>query len=357
LLLRAVFLPGLPAPPLGEIRHLTSSAKRNLLLTMPKLGVLFSASALLGAFALSVFAQTPAPQTPQPSATSAVSDQQSSLKLIEAEMHVPVPPTVQMNLDFAKPAGLDVMEVYFAIPGKHPLVLLTHGTPDKQVDLDRVTPWAQLKQALWFAQRGYVVFIVVRSGYGNSSGKKDIEFGPCLEGHGGFQDIANAGVDDLRYVLDFARKRPEVDLSTIVSVGVSTGGFLQTALVADPPRGLKAAISFAGGTGHDGNEHNCNLPLADDAFSAFGKGAHKHGDLPMLWVFSNNDHWYPPYMAQDFAAAYAKGGGASQLVMLPNYGTEGHDLFGYVPAWSDTVDDFLKAHNLLPLGDTLLPLP
>lgn len=324
---------------------------------MPKFRVLLSASALLAALPLCVSAQAPTSQAAPPSAAPVVPDPQSTLKLIETEMNVPVPPTIQTGLDFARPAGLDVLEVYFATPGKHPLVLLTHGTPENQVDQARLTPWALMDQALWFARRGYVVFIVVRSGYGKSSGRMDILSGPCLYDQGGFQDIANAGVEDLGFVLDFARKRPEVDLSTIVSVGVSSGGFLQTALVADPPRGLKAAISFAGGVGHDGHDHNCNRPLADDAFRAFGKGAHKHGDLPMLWVFANNDHWYPPYMAQEFAAAYTKGGGAGQLVMLPGDGTDGHDLFGHVSAWSDTVDGFLKAHNLLPLGDRLLPLP
>jgi len=94
-----------------------------------------------------------------------------------------------------------------------------------------------------------------------------------------------------------------------------------------------------------------------DAFRIFGKSAHKHGDLPMLWIYSENDHWFPPAMAQQFEAAYTKSGATNQFVMAPPDGTDGHHLYMHVAAWSDTVDAFLKAHNLLPLGDQVLPAP
>ena len=77
----------------------------------------------------------------------------------------------------------------------------------------------------------------------------------------------------------------------------------------------------------------------------------------MLWIYSENDHWFPPAMAQQFDAAYKKGGGMDQFVMAPPDGDDGHRLYWHVSAWSDTVNAFLKAQNLLPLGDTLLPAP
>jgi hypothetical protein len=93
------------------------------------------------------------------------------------------------------------------------------------------------------------------------------------------------------------------------------------------------------------------------AFQNFGKDAHKHGDLPMLWIYSQNDHWFTPAMAQQFDAAFKKGGGADQLVMAPPDGEDGHHLYTHVAAWTDTVTAFLKAQNLLPLGDEVLPAP
>jgi dienelactone hydrolase len=256
----------------------------------------------------------------------------------------------------AFPHGLDTLEVYIDPPGRHPLVILTHGTSNEPDVRAHVTPWGQFSQAEWFARRGYVAIVVVRRGYGRSGGQQDSANGGCGL-RGSFAETGEASADDLRAVMAFAQSLPEVDGSTMLSAGVSTGGFAQVALSADPPKGLKAAISFAGGRGGDGHEHNCDLGGVIEAFREFGKGAHKHGDLPMLWIYSENDHWFTPAMAQRFDAAYRAGGGANQFVMAPPYGEEGHQLYSHVAAWSDTVNTFLKAQNLLPLGDTVLPAP
>jgi len=300
---------------------------------------------VLGAFSLAATGQVPATA----SNAAEVNPPQQGLRLVQKEMFVPAPGVF--------PNGLDVLEVYLTLPGKHPLVLLTHGTSADPQERMHVTPWAQLPQALWFARRGYVAIVVVRAGYGKSGGKQDSASGGCVAGRGSFEEAGEASTMDLRSVMKFAQELPEVDVNTILSVGVSTGGFAQVALSADPPPGLKAAISFAGGRGGDGHENNCNLPGAIDAFRSFGKSAHKHGDLPMLWIYSENDHWFPPAMAQQFLAAYTKNGATNQFVMAQPDGADGHHLYGHVSAWSDTVQAFLKAHNLLPLGDQALPAP
>jgi len=280
---------------------------------------------------------------------SAQETAQKPARWLEKEMWVPVPQSF--------PNGLDVLEVYVDRPGRHPLVVLTHGTAATPEERALVTPWAQSSQAQWFARRGYVAFVVVRKGYGRSGGRQDSANGGCRSRGGSFEQTGEASVEDLRAVMEFAKKLPEVDGETILSAGVSTGGFAQVALSADPPKELKAAISFAGGRGGDGHEHNCDLSGVVDAFRAFGKAAHKRGDLPMLWIYSENDHWFPPEMARQFDAAYKKGGGLNQFVMAPPDGEDGHHLYMHVAAWSDTVTAFLKTQNLLPLGDTVLPGP
>lgn len=280
---------------------------------------------------------------------SAQEPAQLPVRFVQKEMWMPAPQ--------AFPNGLDALEVYVDRPGRHPLVVLTHGTSDKPEVRARVTPWAQLAQAQWFARRGYVAIVVVRRGYGRSGGRQDSTNGGCNTLHGSFKQTGEASADDLRAVMTFAQGLPEVDSETILSVGVSTGGFAQVALSASPPKGLKAAISFAGGRGGDGHEHNCDLGGLIDAFRDFGKSAHKHGDLPMLWIYSQNDHWFTPAMAQQFDAAYKKGGGVDQFVMAPPDGEDGHHLYAHVAAWSDTVTAFLNTRNLMPLGDTVLPAP
>ena len=125
---------------------------------MQKLQVLFSSSVvpgafvILGAFSLAAAGQAPAIAS---NATQA-SPPQQVLRLVQREMFVPVPGVF--------PNGLDVLEVYFTLPGKHPLAVLTHGTAADPQERMRVTPWAQFPQALWFARRGYVAIVVVRAG-------------------------------------------------------------------------------------------------------------------------------------------------------------------------------------------------
>lgn len=319
---------------------------------MPHRGLYSTAYSLALMLATAVFAQTPSLV-----AQDATSPLKPEPSLVEKEVSVPMPPSSQLWPQIAPSHGMDVLEVYYKSTGKLPLALLTHGTPEYEHDRTRITPWAYLEQARWFARRGYFVFVVVRSGYGRTGGIQDVNNRGCGVGNGHFQDIGSAAAMDLELVVEFARKLSQVDSTRIVSAGVSTGGYAQLALVADRPRGLKAAINFGGGVGHDGNEHNCDLPVATASFKGFGKGARKHGDVPTLWIFAQNDHWYPPRMAKGFEEAYRDGGGASQLVLAPPYGSDGHDLFSDVSVWSDSVQAFLKLHGLLPLGDTVLPLP
>ena len=302
---------------------------------------------MLGAV-LSVEAQKPSPsqqqskpesENPDYSAgTGQTEPQPTHVRYVEKEMWAPAPQSFSN--------GLDVLEVYADRPGRHPLVVLTHGTSDKEEDREHVTPWAQQGQALWFARRGYVAFVVVRKGYGRSGGLRDGTHGGSGPRAGSFEEAGEASADDLKAVIRLAQKLPEVDGGTVVSAGVSTGGFAQAALVADPPKELKAAISFAGGRGGDGHEHNPDVDGVIAAFGAFGKGARKHGQVPMLWIYSENDHWFPPAMARNFEAAYEKGGGVEQFVLAPPDGEDGHHLYRSPSKWGATVEGFPREHNL-----------
>jgi hypothetical protein len=147
--------------------------------------------------------------------------------------------------------------------------------------------------------------------------------------------------------------QPEVDASQVVSVGVSTGGFAQVALAANPPPGLKAAISFAGGRGGDGKGDNCNLSGLISAFHDFGK----HNKVPMLWLYAENDKWFPPKMSVEFEKAFHAAGGQDEFVMVPPDGEDGHGYYRHVSAWSDRVEAFLKGKDLLPLSEVLPPPP
>jgi dienelactone hydrolase len=251
----------------------------------------------------------------------------------------------------AGPSGLDALLVYANLPGTHPLVVLTHGSARKTEDYARVSSWQQLPQALWFARRGWVALVVVRRGYGLSGGVPD-------SNHGGhcpqtdYQSVGEYAADDLRVAIDYARGLPQVDASHILVAGVSSGGFATVALTASPPRGLVAAISFAGGRGSKADHDVCNPDDLVHAFRSFGKKSR----TPMLWIYSQNDKFFWPELAQKFDAAFRSQGGQDQFVLAPPDGDDGHHLFAHVSAWSATVDDFLKVQNLTPLAQ-LLPDP
>jgi dienelactone hydrolase len=245
------------------------------------------------------------------------------------------------------PFGIDVLQVEVERPGRHPLAILTHGTSNEPIERSTVTPWLFLPQAIWFARRGYVVLVVVRKGYGRSSGEQDGKHGGCQTRTGGsFAEAGEASADDLRAAAKYGAALPEVDPATIVSAGVSTGGFAQVALTANPPAGLKAAISFAGGRGGDGKGDNCDLEGIVSAYRKFGKKSR----LPMLWIYSENDRWFPPEVARRFDAAFREGGGDDQLVMVPPYREDGHRFYYDVSGWSPIVEDFLRGKGL-PLTD------
>jgi len=251
------------------------------------------------------------------------------------------------------PFGIDVLKVEVDRPGKHPLALLTHGTSNDPIERAQMTPASFMPQAIWFARRGYVVLVVVRKGYGRSSGEQDGRYGGCQKSFGGsFTYSGEQSAVDLRAAVKYAETLPEVDTGTVVSAGVSTGGFAQVALTVKPPPGLKAAINFAGGRGGEGNLHNCNESGIVSAFHDFGKKSR----VPMLWIYAENDHWFPPELARKFDAAFREGGGIDQFVMVPPYAEDGHHYFADVNGWSPVVDGFLKEKGLLPLPE-LLPEP
>ncbi len=284
-------------------------------------------------------------QTPTVSQAPAAAEPPAPMRWSEREFMMPVR---------GAPQGIDVLQVEVERPGKHPLAILTHGTAAERMDRATVTPWLFLPQAIWFARRGYVVLVVVRKGYGRSSGDQDGKFGGCqTNGRGSFIEAGEDSAEDLRAAAKYAEKLPEVDAETIVSAGVSTGGFAQVALSADPPPGLKAAISFAGGRGGDGKEHNCDLGGIVSAFQHFGKKSR----VPMLWIYSENDHWFPPAMAHKFDEAFRAGGGVDQFVMVPPYREDGHGYYYDIGGWSTLVEEFLRGHNLLTQTDLLFAPP
>jgi dienelactone hydrolase len=259
---------------------------------------------------------------------------------------------LRIAMPAAGPRGLEALLVRADEPGRHPLVLINHGSPRDPSERPEMTPLAFLPQAIEFARRGWAAAIVMRRGFGDSGGGFAEGSGPCQDPN--YLHSASEAAADLNAAIGFLAKRSDIDAARILSVGVSAGGFATVALTAEPPAGLVAGVSFAGGRGSDKPDSVCRDDKLIAAFGAFGKRSR----LPMLWVYAENDHFFGPALAQKFREAFTGAGGKVAFVKAAPFGDDGHHLFSTAgtPQWAPMVDDFLKAQNLV-LRSSPLPPP
>jgi dienelactone hydrolase len=249
--------------------------------------------------------------------------------------------------------GLETLLVWPNDSAPHPLALISHGSPRDPNMRIKMSAISYLPIAMEFARRGFAVAVVMRRGYASSGGGWVEGTGSCAAPD--YQHAAMAASKDLHTAIAYLNTLPQFDTKKILAVGISAGGFSTVALTADhPPVGLVAAISFAGGRGSKSNDNVCKADSLVDTFGELGKTSR----TPMLWVYSENDHFFNPALAGRMHAAFIKNGGEAKLMMVAPYGTEGHFLFSTagIPRWTPLVDDFLQSQNLV-LVDKLLPLP
>jgi dienelactone hydrolase len=250
--------------------------------------------------------------------------------------------------------GLEALLVRPDGPGKFPLVLLSHGTPRDPKTRKTRTPWAMYPQALEFARRGWAAVVVMRRGYGESGGQYAERSGLCSNPE--YVESSKIATQDLKAAIVALARRPDIDATRILAVGVSAGGLATVALTADAPPGLVAAISFAGGRGSPRDFTVCHEERLIAAFRTFGKTSR----VPMLWVYSENDHFFPPDLAQKLHDAFTTAGGNAEFIKAAPFGKDGHRLFSLagIQIWTGFVDAFLARHKLLLRAEPLpLPVP
>jgi dienelactone hydrolase len=131
----------------------------------------------------------------------------------------------------------------------------------------------------------------------------------------------------------------------MIVIGQSAGGIGTVALAAAPPRGLRGVINFAGGRGSRGPNDVCSEERLVHAYAALGRTAR----VPSLWIYTENDTYFGPTLAQRMFSAYSSQGGTGELRLLPAFADDGHSLFARragVPRWRPLLDDFLRDHGL-----------
>ncbi|WP_043645683.1 CocE/NonD family hydrolase [Fundidesulfovibrio putealis] len=238
-----------------------------------------------------------------------------------------------------------LLEAVVVRPGdasRHPLVVISHGTPRDPKDRPGMNAISRLREAEEFARRGFVVLVFMRRGYGSSAGGFVEGVGP-----GDDPDYAASGrkaAEDIREAIRFMKTMPYVDPDTIICVGQSAGGLATLALASDPPQGVVAVINFAGGKGSKAPDVVIKPSNLVSAFAQYGRTAR----VPALFVYSENDRFFGPGLARELYAAYTSAGGKAQFVMAPAFGEDGHTLFSRlgIPQWTPYVDAFLATCGL-----------
>jgi len=222
--------------------------------------------------------------------------------------------------------------------GPFPLVVINHGTPVSIADARKQKPGFSAASA-WFAGQGYIVVVAQRPGFGESDGPYLEPSGPCSNRDYVSDGRRTAAVESA--IVRAASQLPGVDPTKIIVVGQSAGGFGAIALGDAPPPGVVGIISFAGGRGGDDHEHICSgADRLAKAAGTFGQA----NQVPQLWLYAANDHFFPPAVAHMLFDAYQAGSKPSvRFVDLPPFDGDGHRTLSQAdPAvWAGAVATFL----------------
>jgi len=224
----------------------------------------------------------------------------------------------------AGPQGLEAFLVRPAETKRYPLALLSHGSPRSFDDRATMSAHKYYGIALEYARRGFAALIVMRRGYGTSSGGRVDSVGGCA--NAAYLPAAAVAVADLRAAIEAMARRADVTTSGMIAAGHSAGGFATVALTAQAPAGLVAAISFAGGRGSRDDDDVCNPNGLAQAFATFGKTSR----APMLWVYATNDSYFGPELARRLHDGFRANGGNAKFIAAPPYGDDGHYLYSVV---------------------------
>lgn len=223
-------------------------------------------------------------------------------------------------------------------PGPFPLLVLNHGTPRAPVNRTRKTR-VRFEVLSWeFVKMGFAVVIPMRRGFGHSEGDYAEEEGFCERAL--FYEAGMESARDVLATVRFMSSEPFIDARKILLAGHSTGGIAALAAASQGFPGLMGVINFAGGRGSM-KEKQCSPPNLVEACRRFGAATR----VPTLWLYCENDTYFPPWLAREMCKAYQEAGGKAQLLIFPPFAEEGHFLFtdGRGPAvWTPVVSRFLR---------------
>lgn len=204
--------------------------------------------------------------------------------------------------------------------GPFPMVVVSHGSEQDPVRRRKMPQPDYPALTKWFVERGYVVVVPERPGHGGG--------GKYLEDQRGCDNAdyvgsANGAADSIAAAVDYMKRQDFVAPQGVIVVGHSAGGFGSLAYAARGPAGVSSVVNFAGGRGG----HHLNRPGNNCAPDRLVEATRKFGAttrVPTLWLYAENDSYFPPALSREMADAFTGAGGRAQYVLLPATGAEGH---------------------------------
>jgi dienelactone hydrolase len=237
-----------------------------------------------------------------------------------------------------------MMRAYLFHPpgdGPFPLALVSHGTEQNAGDRSRMRMPAYPALTDWLLAKGYAVLLPQRPGHGLTGGLYLEDQGRCANAK--FVGSGLATADSIASAIDFMAAQPFIKQSNVIVIGNSAGAWGALALASRNPRNLGAVINFAGGRGGRNRgraNNNCSPERLVAAAGEFGTTAR----IPTLWLYAENDSYFPPDLSRQMADAFRASGGKVEYHLLPSTQGDGHNLIQSVPSageWLGPAQRFL----------------
>jgi dienelactone hydrolase len=235
--------------------------------------------------------------------------------------------------------------------GKFPLVILNHG---RAVEATRHLQGRQRfsLQARWFVERGFVVMVPTRIGYGETFSSFDPEFVDACRAVR-LEKKDEALYRQIMAVYDYAKTQDYVETSRWLIAGQSLGGYTTVTIARRAPEGLVGAINFSGGYGGDPENrkgNSCNPQAWETSLARKVSDA----SVPILWLYWKNDWYWGESTPQKWFKSFQNSGGQGQFVHFSPIRGDGHTGFSQDQKhWAPVVEQFLQT---LPLSLTPVAL-
>ena len=261
----------------------------------------------------------------------------SAFAQIQEAVRIPAPGGYTVAATILRPEG----------PGPFGAVILNHGVPVSDSERAGASSSDLLASAAVFAQRGYVVVLPLRRGFGATGGGFAEYTGSCS--HPDYLGGEQAAAEDVMAAYEYARALPYVDPRRMILAGHSAGGMvaLFTAGVRQP-EGLVAVLAFAAGRGGNPALHP-GVPCAAEPLARVLDMVGRSIKAPAMFHYAENDQYFNPDTTRFWFERFTAGGARAEYVLQPPFGDDGHYVFGDragIRYWVPAVESFLARYGV-----------